>query len=222
MYYTDLPFLQTPNRVLSIEDVPNSPARHIQDDVECPTQERFTLQLLTTDQEVMTGLPWIGRDAAFNKDTNLAKPSGLLLHYNYGAAAVKRWGRQTHLLSATNRRDVPRPSTVVTPEPADPSRKINDRTKAIEQRERQAEANTAGSSKRRRGRPRKRIGGPKERDQHAGNVVVEAVDGSAGWDEDDLMLFFCLNTKAARERRRVADEEFSSRINQWASDVSRS
>jgi hypothetical protein len=51
-------------------------------------------------------------------------------------------------------------------------------------------------------------------------VIVEAVDGSTGWDEDDWMLFFLANSKAAHERRRVDEEEFSSRIRTWASGVS--
>jgi hypothetical protein len=34
------------------------------------------------------------------------------------------------------------------------------------------------------------------------------------------MLFFWTNTKAARERRLVDEEEFSSRIKSWASGVS--
>ena len=37
-------------------------------------------------------------DAAFKKATRKPKPSDLLLHYNYGAAAVKCWGRGTDLL----------------------------------------------------------------------------------------------------------------------------
>jgi hypothetical protein len=35
-------------------------------------------------------------------------PADLLLHYNYGAAAVKQWGKNTSVL--TNRPDIPRPS----------------------------------------------------------------------------------------------------------------
>jgi hypothetical protein len=45
---------------------------------------------------------------------------------------------------------------------------------------------------------------------------VGAVDRSTGRNED-WMLFF---SKAARERLWVAEEEHSSRINKWASEVS--
>jgi hypothetical protein len=186
--------------VLTIGDVPNSPARDLEDDVEYPTDERFTLQLLVGDQRALTDLPWIGRDVAFKKGTNLAKPSGLLLDHKYGAAAVKRWGCQTYHHFATSRSL--HPSTTVTHRPAGPPR---DQTKTTRKRQRQAD--TAGGNKRRRGRTQKRICGPEKRDQddsHAGNVVVEAIDGSAGWDEDDWMMFFCLNTNAARGRQRVA------------------
>jgi hypothetical protein len=44
-------------------------------------------------------------------DQQLPKPADLLLHYNYGAAAVKQWGKNTRVL--TNRPNIPRPSVPV-------------------------------------------------------------------------------------------------------------
>jgi len=41
-------------------------------------------------------------------DQQLPKPADILLHYNYGAAAVKQWGKNTTVL--TNRPDIPRPA----------------------------------------------------------------------------------------------------------------
>jgi hypothetical protein len=190
--------------MLGIGDVPNS-RRDLLDDVEYPADDRFTIQCLE-DRPYISREFWVGVDTAFRRDTNLAKPSELLLHYNYGAAAIKCWGRNAHLLSVPPRRTVSRPSAPVTLGPAGPSRTTHDRTKTIRNRERRAD--TAESSKRRRG-------GSEER-----NVVVEAVDGSTEWDEEDWMQFFLANTKTACERCRVAEEELSSRINKWASDVS--
>ena len=38
-------------------------------------------------------------DATFKKATKKAKPSDLLLHYTYGAAAIRHWGRGTEILT---------------------------------------------------------------------------------------------------------------------------
>ncbi len=53
----------------------------------------------------------------------------------------------------------------------------------------------------------------------AGDMVVEAIDSPdpKGWDEED---FFWNETIAARERRQAKEEEFYSRINNWAAEVS--
>jgi hypothetical protein len=126
----------------------------------------------------------------------LARPSELLLHYNCGIAVIKRWGRQAHLLSPSRRRIALRPSAPVIPGPAGPPSTVHNRAETIQKRE-----HYAGSSKK-----RKRTGGP-EGDQDGpdtGNVVVEAVDGSTGWDEDDWMLFFSASTEAACEPVSVA------------------
>ena len=44
-------------------------------------------------------------------DQQLPKPADLLLHYNYGAAAVKQWGVKSSVL--TSHPDIPRPSALV-------------------------------------------------------------------------------------------------------------
>lgn len=47
-------------------------------------------------------------DATFKDPTQDSKPAELLLHYMYGTAAVKQWGKKTSVL--TSYPDVPRPS----------------------------------------------------------------------------------------------------------------
>jgi hypothetical protein len=194
-------FLKTPNPVLDIGDVPNTnnPTRYLRAGTQCPAVERFTLQLLVDipnpERTQLERTRMIGQDAAFKSGTNLPKPSALLLHYRYGAAAVKLWGRHEHLLSsAGHRENIPRPPATVTPYPSDPSTSINNRSTAIRKRERRAD--NAGSSKKQRGETREngeRTAGYEEPDQDDSStrrVIVEAVDGSTGWDEDDWMLFF--------------------------------
>jgi hypothetical protein len=58
-----------------------------------PTGSRYTLQWLVMPYESIEPVVPNNSDAAFKKYTKKPKPSELLLHYNYGAAAVKCWGR---------------------------------------------------------------------------------------------------------------------------------
>jgi hypothetical protein len=67
------------------------------------------------------------RDAAFEKNIDKPKPSDLLLHYNYGAAAVNCWGRGKNVLE--NLAKPPRP----VPMPTGP-RTAQDRAAAIRAR----------------------------------------------------------------------------------------
>ena len=68
-------------------------------------------------------------DATF-MDQLLPKSADLLLHYNYGAAAVKQWGKNTSVL--TDRPDIPRPSVPV-PAPMGSTRAERDRDTAMSQ-----------------------------------------------------------------------------------------
>ncbi len=100
----------------------------------------------------------------------LAKPADLLLHYNYGAAAVKQWGKNTSIL--TNRPDIPRPPVPISA--AMGSKRVkHDRNIAIQKQ-------AAGTRQGRQG-----AGGKRKRAQRAA-AVLEVQDG---WDEDDVMLF---------------------------------
>jgi hypothetical protein len=183
---------QTPNRILQTEDIPARYNReNMHADVNYPTGSRYTLQWLKApDQFVAPTVP-NNADAAFKKNTEEPKPSELLLHYNYGAAAVKRWGRGTEILQ--NRPNIPRPRR--------PSRTIHDRTVAIRKRE----------------EARNRGGARSGNTAGAGTELEE--EGQAEWDEDDVMLFFWGNSKAATERHLKKVGENSRRIEQWRGDV---
>jgi hypothetical protein len=168
-------------------------------DVGYPTG-RYTLQWLETPEQNAASMATVpnNADAAFKRNTEKPKPSDLLLHYNYGAAAVKRWGRGTKILQ--NRPNIPRPKR--------PSRTIHDRTVAIRKREeaRNSGGATAGSSAAGAG---------------TGLAESECQPEATKWDEDDVMLFFWGNSKAATERHLKKVGENTQRVEQWRGDVPR-
>src|SRR6266705_895682 len=128
--------------MLNIDDVQTNNHRDIRAGTGYSERERFTLQLI----DILEGLDlsiveqWcqVGRDAVFSTGTQMAKPSGLLLHYNYGAAALKWWGHHTDILQS---QDAPHPPPAPAPAPgpttAGPSyltprsASIHDRTTSI-------------------------------------------------------------------------------------------
>jgi len=63
-----------------------------------PTGSRYTLQWLIDPGKFVRDTIPNNLDAAFRKYTKELKPSKLLLHYNYGAAAVKNWGHGIEVL----------------------------------------------------------------------------------------------------------------------------
>ena len=131
---------------------------------------------------------------------DLPKPADLLLHYNYGAAAVKRWGKNSDVL--TNRPDVPRPSVPVPP-PMGPKRGKNDREIAIQER------GAAMSRGRQSAGSKRKRSGEVDRD-------LEARDK---WDEDDVMLFFWGNSQAALERHARKKRESTAYLENWRAAV---
>jgi hypothetical protein len=194
--------LQTPNHILAPEDIPPCHNRGVMPpEVGYPTHSRYTLQWLNPSVYV-TALIRNNSDAAFKKRTGKPKPSDLLLHYNYGAAAVKCWGRNKRVL--LNRANPPRPPVPV-PAPTGPWRTANDRIAALSKRDAAQAADGAGAG-----------------DARAGTGSGELVEseGQAEWDEDDVMLFFWGNTRAARERHRKKTEESTQRMEEWRKDVS--
>ena len=149
-----------------------------------PTRARYTLQwLINLEPPVST---WIRNniDAAFKTGFRKARPSDLLLHYNYGAAAVKRWGQGVEFLQ--NSASPPRPSAPV-PAPMGASKTVHDRTTATEKC----------------GKPL-RAPGVRTRRAAAGAGAGERVEseGQASWDEGDVILFCWGNSPAAKERNR--------------------
>jgi hypothetical protein len=211
--------------VLDTEDIQTNNDRLISAGTGYPEGERFTLQLIeileASNRPAVEEHCQVGRDAVFASDTDTAKPSGLLLHYNYGAAAVKWWGHHTDILRS---RDPPHPPLPPSPSPSPPPRprqrrrldlpppptpgpstgippylrppatNVHDRTISIRKRH------------------------PSEISDEVSDVNKTKVWES--WDEDDWMMFCRLNTKAARERRQVVEEESSSNIRTWAQEVS--
>ena len=87
----------------------------------------------------------INSDAAFGKTSRARKQSALLLHYNYGAAALKLWGRKTHILEDNAKKSrPPKPVTAL----SGPSKKAHNRSHAIKKREKAAKAAETSKGKR--------------------------------------------------------------------------
>ena len=173
-----------------------------------------------------------GRDATFatagaDAQDPKPKPSGLLLHYNYGAAVVKWWGHHTDILregegpprpsptpssrrrGRRRRRPASGPSTLDIPSYLKPPpTTIHDRTISIRRRE--GHAGDAASEE------------DFTSEQHSAGEPANALKEWESWDEDEWMLYCMLNTKAARERRQAVEEASSYNIRAWAEEVSHS
>ena len=157
----------------------------------------YTLQWLAKPDEVDLPQTPKNMDATFKKYNRKKKPSDLLLHYNYGAAAVKWWEHGAVVLE--NRPNLPCPA-VPTLAPMGPSRPLHDRV--IQKLDATQGADQA--------HPAHVVGG----DQPG-----EVMEGQATWDEDDIILFFWENSPAAIERHHKKQEERSQYIEQWRSAV---
>jgi len=125
------------------------------------------------------------------------KPSDLLLHYTYGAAAVLQWGHGQALLK--NRGNIPRPRPPAK-RAMGPKYKPRDRNKTIRKLEIARKKGQAGGGNAAVG---------------AGGSVVDGEKEKVEWDADDVVLFFWGNTPTAVERRRKREEEQIQRIEQW-------
>ncbi|KAI0289275.1 hypothetical protein BC826DRAFT_630875 [Russula brevipes] len=128
--------LKTPNPILGKDDIPQCLDReYMPEGAVYPANERYTLQSLETlPPDVSVFVP-VNRDGAFRGSSDEEKPSGLLLHYNYGAAAVKVWGHGKEVLEAQRQPLRPPPRQ---PAPVRYGRAgRNDRSIAIEKRKRQ-------------------------------------------------------------------------------------
>jgi len=197
--------VQTPNRVLITSDIPQRAERptKVPEDVTYPSSKRYTLQWLI--QPEPTTLHFVAGnniDATFKKETGKLKPSDLLLHYNYGAAAVQRWGHRQEVLQ--NRPNLPRP-TAPTPAPMGPMRSQHDRSTVIQKRDaaRRVDDGSDGNAAAR--------DGPRE--------MLDSEEHQSGWDEDDVMLFLWGNSRAAGEHHCKKQEESTLYMEQWRQGV---
>ncbi|KAF8529538.1 hypothetical protein BU17DRAFT_79525 [Hysterangium stoloniferum] len=171
-----------------------------------PKNSRYTLPWLNPDPATKVMLP-DNRDATFKKGTRKAKPSDLLLHYNYGAAAVKWWGNGTETLRKLAQ---PPRSPVFVPAPSGPSRTTHDRKTAISKRDaaRAADISGAGNA----------TAGPSTTGPATGEGLLDS-EGQVMWDDDDVVLFIWGNSQAARERHDRKVQENSHRMEQWREGV---
>ncbi|KAF8351962.1 hypothetical protein F5887DRAFT_1170358 [Amanita rubescens] len=116
--------LKTPNHILRTEDIPPRPHRAFTSpDVSYPTHSRYSLQWLEPPDANMKAHFPNNSDATFRNLPGERKPSALSLHYNYGAAAVKKWGRGKDVFQRLA--NPPRPQVPV-PAPAGPPRMESD------------------------------------------------------------------------------------------------
>jgi len=178
-----------------MDDIPQRQPLPLNDNVDYPQNCRYTAQYLESIGPFERMLP-NNTDAAFGKASRAKKPSALLLHYNYGAAAVKKWGRKIYILEDIAKKSRPRKPV---PAPSGPSRGIHNRSLTIKKRGRAVA--TAEKAK-----------------------IAGAIKGNrkATWDEDDVMLFLWGNSRAARERHFKTSEEKRVNLEQWRQGVDNS
>jgi len=131
--------LKTPNRILATADIPPRHQRTLRQNTEYP-DNRYTLQWLDPEDDAEIVAP-NNSDAAFKSDTELSKPSDLLLHYAYAAAAVKCWGHGTRVLEDRAKPPRPQPPRKVK---TGTSRSTGDRKKTAQRRQ---DAQRAGNAK---------------------------------------------------------------------------
>jgi hypothetical protein len=179
-----------------MSDIPSAePPTAVPEDISYPSGKRYTLQWLTeADPETIQTVAKNNADAAFKKNTTEPTPSELLLHYNYGAAAVKMWGHGRGVLQ--HRTNIPRPATR-TLAPMGPERVRHDKSIAIQKLEAAQRGDQSGG------------GSAAARDWDG--EVLGAKQEQIGWDEDQLMLFFA----AAAERHRKKQDESTQNMEQW-------
>lgn len=140
-------------------------------------------------------------NAAFKTDTENDQPSGLLLHYTYGARAIKLWGRGTDVLKALVKHPRPDP---VPQSPMGPTKTQGDRKVAIRKRERHQNDGAGGGSS---------LAGTGTEGLPAVELEDEMLDG------DEVMMFFWTNSKVARERRFQEAKESFRRMERWRGEV---
>ena len=117
---------QTPNPILQLDDILDQPFHYLPNSTNYPSSSQYTLQWLTTDNDVLSNFQ-NNTDAIFISNYK-PKPSGLLLHSNYGMAAVKHWGQNHTVLS--NHPGLPHPQAPETMAMG-PTHSVSDHTTTI-------------------------------------------------------------------------------------------
>jgi len=97
---------QTPNRILSTEDIPDRLERSLSPDVSYPEGVRFTQHSFEISRDNISNV-----DASFRSPQNLNLPSMLLLQYHYARCAMRRWGRNTEVVESDKLHRVKVPSS---------------------------------------------------------------------------------------------------------------
>ncbi|KIY42886.1 hypothetical protein FISHEDRAFT_79025 [Fistulina hepatica ATCC 64428] len=93
--YRTFVIIKTPNPILDMDDIPGCVERgKVRDDTSYPTQCRYTLKYMTKEmqEDQLSVLYPDNIDATFVQDNEGKLPSGPLLDYVFGAAAVFEWG----------------------------------------------------------------------------------------------------------------------------------
>ncbi|KAF7371518.1 ER-Golgi vesicle protein transport Sft2 [Mycena venus] len=202
---TTVVVLKTPNLDLGVDDIPPRHNRALDDDVKYPDGQRYTLQWLLGSAKEQAVVP-NNSDATFRKYTRIPKPSPMLLHYNYGAAAVKWWGHGANShLGISNRPTMPRPSVPV-PAATGPTRTKRTAAQLDASILKRATGDSGGSGS-----------GPRENEAARDEEVM---------DPDEIVMFFWSQNPAALERRKREaedrkreEEERVSRMEQWRESV---
>ncbi|KAK0469104.1 uncharacterized protein EV420DRAFT_8520 [Desarmillaria tabescens] len=209
--------LVTPNPILQPSDIPPRHQRDIEPDVSYPHQSRYTLQWIIApgSESNLNQIP-NNDDATFGSHRS-HKPADLLLHYTYGAAGVKHWGKNMNVL--TQRPGIskpPKPASV----PMGPTEEKHDHDNSFkkwEKRRREDEEGEGeeGTAKELR---TKRLAAERNEGNTSAEMGIKS-ETSDIWDEDDVMLFFWGNTKVARERHAREEEERREYFEKWRSGV---
>ncbi|KAF9508852.1 hypothetical protein BS47DRAFT_1365677 [Hydnum rufescens UP504] len=115
-----LVILKTPNHCLDVGDVPPSPQRpdRLDPSLSYPRDDRYSLQWLDDPGSYLLQHYPNNYDAAFSRQSQQPKPSALLLHYNYGAAALKQWGCRLDALKTHEHPAHPKAPELAAPESA--------------------------------------------------------------------------------------------------------
>jgi hypothetical protein len=144
-------------------------------------------------------------DAAFKMQSQQPTPSALLLHYNYGATALKHWGCGLEVLKTHKHPARPK---AVEPAPMGPLKLMHDQTIEIHKYEAAQNVNQGDASK--------PTSGEQHRDGHEGMVESEH---NRQRDAQDLVFSLWLNAPDAKEYRRKKEEEKREDLERWRQGI---